>query len=598
MKQFSPTKAHRLLLLISFLFFQNNYSQTPTLQFAKSLETTHDQGVWSRATVTDTDGNFYVTGLFHGTVDFDPSTANSFPLVYQGGTLNDTDGESDVYLSKYNPNGELIWAKRLNEPTFTGMNEERASSMIMDGNNNLFLSGFTNTRGFFVSKWNSDGDEIWTKYFDDTVANAVTAFAIRKKGSSILVSGVFAGTLDFNPSATANNSLTAFNSDGFLLSLAENGDFEWVKQFRCNGGVIITGLEVDDSSNIFLSGIFLGTVDIDPNPGVNALITSLSVSTGAISSAFLAKFNSNGELIWNNHLRGTAATDFFMTFIKKDVQNNIILTGSFKGSTTFLPTATSLNTGAFYNSFLAKYTNDGALLWSNLFGVPSGPQTTFFPSSFCANVITDSCNTIYVSGEFQGNCDFNPGIPANMENALTNLTSAFAAAYSPTGDYLWSMDVGGLGNVAFVEFNGYLPIALDNNNDLIFTGSFRQQLDMDPSSGTVLLNSNNSANTSIAGVFMAKYDNPITSCQLNTNTPKENIFSIYPNPSKGFVTISIKEFPETYIMTVYDISGKILVTDRITTELTNFNFSHFTKGMYIIELRNGTDSFHHKLLLD
>ncbi|UPT70318.1 MAG: hypothetical protein M0D53_14660 [Flavobacterium sp. JAD_PAG50586_2] len=182
MKPFLPAKAGTLLLFAFLLFFQKNYSQMPTLTFGKGLETAHDQGVWSRATVTDSDGNFYVTGLFHGTVDFDTSSSASFPLVYQGGTPNDTDGESDVFIAKYNSNAELIWAKRLIEPTFTGMNEERASSMIIDENNNLFLTGFTNTRGFFVSKWNSDGDEIWTKYFDDTVDNPVTTFAIRKKG--------------------------------------------------------------------------------------------------------------------------------------------------------------------------------------------------------------------------------------------------------------------------------------------------------------------------------------------------------------------------------------------------------------------------------
>ncbi|UPT70317.1 MAG: hypothetical protein M0D53_14655 [Flavobacterium sp. JAD_PAG50586_2] len=184
--------------------------------------------------------------------------------------------------------------------------------------------------------------------------------------------------MDFDPSTSGATELTAVNNDGFLLSLSEEGNFEWVKQFRCNGGAIITGLEVDASNNIFLSGIFLGSVDLNPDPSVNALITSQSVSSAAISSAFLAKYNSNGELLWSRHLRGSNVTDFFMTFIKKDTQDNIILTGSFKGSVTFLPTSSSLNTGSFYTSFLAKYSNDGALLWDTLFGTPTANQTTFF----------------------------------------------------------------------------------------------------------------------------------------------------------------------------------------------------------------------------
>jgi hypothetical protein len=597
MKHFLPTKAGALLLLALSLFFQKNYAQTPTLQFAKALQSEHDQGVWSRSTVTDAVGNFYMTGLFHGTVDFDPD-AGSSSLTYQGGIPNDGDGESDVFIAKYNPDGELLWAKKLLEPTFIGMNEERGSSLILDQNNNLFLTGFTNTRGFFVSKWSSEGDEIWTKYFDDTEANGLTSFAIRKKGNSVLISGLFSGVLDFDPSSTGTTELTAVNGDGFLLSLTDAGAFEWAKQLRCNGGVLVTGLEVDAANNIFLSGIFLGSVDLNPDPAASNVFTSQSVSTAAISSAFLAKYNSNGELIWHRHLRGNSNTDFFMTFIKKDTANNIIVTGSYKGITTFLPTTTSLNTGEFYTSFLAKYNNDGTLLWSNLFGAPTATQTTFFPNSFCANVITDSCNNIYVSGEFQGNCDFNPGAGENVESSLTNLTSAFAAAYSADGDYQWSMKVGGLGSVSFVEFNGYLPIALDNNNDLIFTGTFRQQLDFDPSpTGTTTLNSN-SVNPNIAGIFIAKYDNPLEdNCILGTNTLDQKSFSVYPNPSNGLVTVSTTGISGTYVMNVYDVSGKILVSDKVNAELTTFDLSDLAKGIYIIELNDGTKSLHQKLIL-
>lgn len=597
MKQFLPAKAGTLLLFALLLFFQQNYSQTPTLTFGKSLESEHDQGVWSRATVTDADGNFYVTGLFHATVDFDLSPTGSSPLVYQGGTPNDGEGESDVYVAKYNPNAELIWAKRLIEPTFTGMNEERASAMIIDENNNLFLTGFTNTRGFFVSKWDNDGNEIWTKYFDDTADNPVTTFAVRKKGSSILISGSFFDTLDFDPSAGGTAELTSINNDGFLLSLSDDGDFEWVKQFRCNGGVIITGLEVDATDNIFLSGIFLGSVDLNPDPTASTIITSQSVSTAAISSAFLAKYNSSGELLWNRHLRGSSVTDFFMTFIKKDSQDNIIVTGSFKGVTTFLPTSTSMNTGSFYSCFLAKYSNDGTLLWTKNFGNPTGNQGGFFPSSFCANVLTDNCNNIYVSGEFGGNCDFNPSADENILSTPNNLINAFVAAYNPSGDHEWSMSVGGLGNVTFVEFNGYLPIALDNNNDLIFTGSFRQQLDLDPSpAGTALVNSN-STNPNIAGVFIAKYDNPINVCTLSNNDFEEKKFTVYPNPSNGLVSISVKGIEESAVVNVYDISGKRLLSEKINNELTTLDLGNFVKGIYIIELNNGNKNSHQKLIL-
>ncbi|UPT70316.1 MAG: T9SS type A sorting domain-containing protein [Flavobacterium sp. JAD_PAG50586_2] len=159
------------------------------------------------------------------------------------------------------------------------------------------------------------------------------------------------------------------------------------------------------------------------------------------------------------------------------------------------------------------------------------------------------------------------------------------------------MNVGGLGNVTFVEFNGYLPIALDNDNDLIFTGTFRQQIDLDASpTGTTLVNSS-SINPSIAGVFIAKYDNPITVCTLSNTDFEENKFIVYPNPSNGLVTISTKRFQESAVVNVYDITGKKLLSEKINNEVTTFDLGYFTKGIYIIELNNGNKNFHQKLIL-
>ena len=597
MKHFFTTKITLLLLLTTLLCTKKSYSQTPTLQFAHSLETQHEHGIWSRATVTDSNGNIYITGLYHGTVDFDTSTTGNFPMVYQGGTVNVTDGEADVFVAKYNSAGEFVWAHNLIEPTFANMNEERASSMIIDENNNLYLTGFTSTRGFFVSKWNTNGVELWTKYFDDTEDNFVSTFALKKQNNSIIISGLFANTMDFNPSATENAALTAFNNDGFLLSLSDTGNFQWVRQFRCNGAVILSGLEVDGTDNIFVSGNFVGTVDLNPSETVNALITSQSVSFGAFSSAFIAKFNSSGTLIWNRHIRGTAPTDIFMTFIKKDSNNDLIMTYSLKGNATFLPTATTLDTNDFYSSVLAKYSTNGDLLWTKQFATPTVTQTTFFPSSFTANVILDDCDNIYVSGEFQGNCDFNPNTEEKVLSTLNNTIDAFVASYSPTGDHLWSMDIGKLGNVVFVDFNGYLPIALDQNNDLIITGTFRGQLDFDPSvANEVLLHSNNNGLPNNAGLFMAKYDNPVT-CQLNTDEFDDFNFKVYPNPSDGLVNIFIKDLNQDTSLNVFDLTGKKVFSTMIQNEESTLNLRSLNSGIYIVQLTSVNKSIHKKLII-
>ncbi len=573
-------------------------AQTPTLDFAHSLETNHTHGIWSRATITDAQGNFYMTGLYHGTVDFD-TTAGTFLLTYQGGIDNIVDGEADVYVAKYNATGELMWAKNLVEPTFANMNEERGGSMIIDEDNNLYLSGFTSTRGFFVSKWDNDGNELWTRYFDDEEANSVSTFALKKLNNSILVSGFFMGTVDFNPSSTAVNSVTAFNGDGFLLSLSEEGNFDWVKQFRCNGGVFLSGLEVDNANNIFLSGIFLGSVDLNPSTSTTTIITSNSVSGGAISSAFLAKYSSTGDLIWNRHLRGTAPTDMFFPFIKKDSSNNILMTGSFKGVTSFLPTTTSVNSSEFYTSFLAKYDTNGTLNWAKQFGIPTATQTSFFTASFTSNVLLDACDNIYVSGEFQGNCDFDPSSNEKILQSLTNTIDVFIGMYSPEGNHLWSMDIGNTGNPAFVDFNGYLPIALTPNDDIVITGSYRGSFDFDPSAtNAFLLNSNNSGVPNNAGVFIAKYGNPLA-CSLSNTTFIPTSFSITPNPAKEYLNLEFNSTDSDYSISIYDLTGKLVFElKNIEINEKRIGLPALTSGLYLVKVTTSSDAYQQKIFIE
>jgi Secretion system C-terminal sorting domain len=587
----------QLFYLLGFLVMKTiTFAQTPSLVFAHSLETNHEHGIWSRATVSDSEGNFYITGLYHGTVDFDTSDSGTFLLTYQGGTENVIDGEADVYVVKYNAQGEFIWAKNLLEPTFVNMNEERASSMIID-NTNLYITGFTSTRGFFVSKWDISGTELWTRYFDDLEENSISTFALKKLNNSILVSGLFAGTVDFDPSATVTNNVTAFNGDGFLLSLSSDGIFDWVKQFRCNGFVLPTGLEVDDANNIFLSGIFLGSVDVNPSPTASTIITSNSVSTGAISSAFIAKYSSTGELIWNRHVRGTAPTDIFMTFIKKDSNNNILMTGSFKGVSTFLPTSTVINSNDSYTSFLAQYDANGNLNWAKQFGIPTGNQTSFFTGSFAANLLLDECDNIYISGEFHGNCDFDPSSNEKVLQTLTNTIDVFIVKYSPNGTHIWSMDIGNTGNPAFVDFNGYLPITLTDENDLIITGTFRGSFDMDPTDGTSLLNSNASLPNN-AGLFIAKYQNPV-SCNLTIYSNESVQFEIAPNPAKESVTIQAKASNLPFEISILDALGKLVYQSELvpTNEIT-LQLPSLTKGVYIIKINSESGTHQQKLFIE
>ncbi|MBS1534533.1 MAG: T9SS type A sorting domain-containing protein [Bacteroidetes bacterium] len=584
-------KKFTLVLLSAWmLLLQRSATAQNTPVYAHAFQSTHDQGVWARAVTTDAQNNVYLTGLFHGTCDFDPSE-NQQNLTYLGGTPGDVDGESDVFISKYDANGNLVWAKSLFETTFDGMNEERPTAIALDNQNNLYLCGFTGTRGVFISKWSTNGDEIWTRYFNDAPENNALTFGIKPISGGVVVNGFFTGTLDFDPSPTSVNSLTAFNNDAFLLSLDVNGNFAWVKQIESNGAVILTGLDTTTQGEIITSGVFVGSVDLNPDPNVQSIFTSQSTTFSAFSSIFAAKYSSSGDLIWSKHYRGTATTDFLTTLVKTDSQNNVIVLSDFKGSTSF-STTTTVSSTSNYNTFLSKANSNGILLWAKKIVQNDG----FIQTANGANMAIDGCDNIYVSGEFTGTCDFDPSANTHELQSLTNTRAVFISSYSQDGNYLSAFPIKGLGQPDFVEFNGYLPIAVDADQNLIAGGTFRNTLDFDPTDNTLELHSSVDPNSSIAGVFLTKYPNP-SSCALANPTFTEGSLTIFPNPAQDEINIHFKENQSQMIAQMIDMQGRIVLHESFQ------NNQHFTldiknlpAGMYLLKIQTDKQTFTQKII--
>ena len=83
----------------------------------------------------DGSGNVYTTGTFQGTADFDPG-ADAFNLTSSGGI--------DIFVSKLDSNGGLVWAKTKGGTSFEG-----AFGIAVDGSGNVHTTGrFQRTMDF------------------------------------------------------------------------------------------------------------------------------------------------------------------------------------------------------------------------------------------------------------------------------------------------------------------------------------------------------------------------------------------------------------------------------------------------------------------
>src|SRR5204863_9713769 len=90
------------LLVLSFLFSLQTFSQAPNCLWAQSIGGTTVGWVGSSVAL-DASGNIYTTGNFSGTADFDPGP----------GVFNLTATGSGMFISKLDASGNFVWAKTM-----------------------------------------------------------------------------------------------------------------------------------------------------------------------------------------------------------------------------------------------------------------------------------------------------------------------------------------------------------------------------------------------------------------------------------------------------------------------------------------------------
>lgn len=348
----------------------------------------------------DKDGNLWLGGYFYGVLDIDPES---------GEYLLTSAGETDLFLAKYNPEGELLWA------------------------------------GQFGSLWHDNGGRI----------------AIDNSGK-IHFGGRFNTIIDLDPGPDVYEIETSgvYDSDGFICTLDSEGNFIKAGQFEGAGGVFISEMKIDAEGNLWCGGSFNETVDFDPGEGVFMLgspgysncflvkldpegnfITALSYGGGEVISLDNLVFNSQGSLVITGNYRNSAdfdpgpdeyilnalgSADCYILSLDKDgafnwaasvggesnesgndiavdIDDNVYVTGYFYGLIDADPGEGTyyLQTDFHANGFLLKLSEEGNFIWAKQLYSDSGNSGT------CLLVTDDG--SILESGFFYDMADFDPG---------------------------------------------------------------------------------------------------------------------------------------------------------------------------------------------
>jgi hypothetical protein len=240
--------------------FLAKFDAAGNLLFTRQLGTLADDRAF--ALTVDGVGNIYVAGSTGG--DLDGPGIGSDPLV----------GETDVFLAKFDPAGNLLFTRQLGT-----LAADEARGVAVDGVGSVYVTGTTGQdldglligdpffggTDIFLAKFGSSGNLLFTRQLGTLADDRGFAVAVDGAGSTY-VTGTTAGDLD----GPGIGDPLVGATDFFLAKFDPSGNIAFTRQRGTPAedaafGVAVTRLAV--GGNVFVTGETLGDLD---GPGVGA----------------------------------------------------------------------------------------------------------------------------------------------------------------------------------------------------------------------------------------------------------------------------------------------------------------------------------------
>lgn len=360
----------------------------------------------------DADNNIYTIGQFKNSIRFLPYDPNQ--------QIISSKGAFDIILSKFSPNGTLIW-----NHTF--------GSSFSDVGTNLFI-----------------------------------------KDSLLYITGEFQDSVDFDFSPAtqilkANNGGNNINT--FVAKYNLNADLIWAKSFTggLNRG---RGLAVDEQNNILTSILFNGTSDFNPDPLSSSFATA--TYTSGNYDICLVKLDPNGQFKWKTHIKENVGGFMNDHSIATDKNGTLYLCGSMLSSDSFDVNPNGASNfihkkGLVEDFYFAKFNSSGVNEWAFPFG---GSKT-----DRVFDVATDTFNNVFFTSIFSDSIDANPGVGQVIyRTSASNNPDAIIQAFSSNGQYIYS------NHLASPITDEISAMDLKNDN-LLFNIVSNKNIDLDPGTG-------------------------------------------------------------------------------------------------------------------
>ena len=337
-------------------------------------------------------------------------------ITYYGGT----NGE-DTHSCKTDNLGNVYFA-----------GETRSTTAIAtSGAYQTSLNGGTDA---FLAKFTAGGVRLWATYYGVSGGSEIAYACDVDAGNNVYMAGR-------NQSGAV---LFKFNSSGF---------YQWSVTYGSSSYDIGRACAVDAGGNVYFTGETTATSGIATPGSHQATIGSTSQP-----DAFLAKFDTNGNLLWGTYYGGT--NEDMGYGCDTDPSGNVYLAGTTR-STSGISTSGShqsaigSTSGGLKDGFLVKFNSSGVRQWGTYYG-STGDDYAYA----CA---TDLYGNIFMSGAATSGSGI--ATAGSYQPNKSGTMDAYVVKFTPAGTRLWGTYYGG------TDFTYGYACATDGSGSVYMVGS-------------------------------------------------------------------------------------------------------------------------------
>lgn len=287
----------------------------------------------------DTQQNLVISGYYYDSLNFGDTTLVS-------------SGSSDIFLAKFNAEGDLLWATSAG-----GSSSDQCRSASCDPEGNILISGSfyyditlgdttlstLNPVGVVVARYLPNGQLDRAFQLDGTYLSSEN-YVIADRDGGFYLTGNFSELIHFGCHTFEAGE---FNQDIYLAKYGSACENLWARQAYSASSDQVIGIDIDLNNNLYVTGHYLDTIQFEQV----SLPYTLCCGSREI---FIVKYNSSGGVLWGQQISGARAS-IQSTALNSD--NKLLLSGLFTEDVTF-GTLTLTNFDGFHNYISSLQTEE------------------------------------------------------------------------------------------------------------------------------------------------------------------------------------------------------------------------------------------------